>query len=265
MNVITHRLALKTLPWVAALSAGAALAAPHTFQVTREAPGVQQANVASLCASLGPGTCTIGVENFDSRSSGSFTTDFGITSGYTVTGTYSDAVIMSHDVWGGAGGAGNYAVTFVTGGFAVDLATTNPDGINYFGYWLSALDRGNQVQFYSNGELVFSFAPTDVDATIGGSCPGNSAYCGNPNAGGNPSQPYVFLNFFDKTGTFDRIVFSENPQIGGYESDNHTVGYVTGGSGTPVNGVPVPGTLLLSGMGLVGLGLFGSKRRATRS
>ncbi len=255
---------LKALSLAAALSAGAAAAAPHTFLVTREDPGVQDANLTSLCAALGSGaTCTVGVERFDGRSSGSFQSDFGIGSGaYWIRGDYTNVTVYSHDVYGGAGGTADYAVTFATGGYAVDLTTSNPAGINYFGFWLSALDRGNQVHFYSGGELVFSFTPADVDAIIGGTCPGN-AYCGNPNGGGNTAEPYVFLNFFDQTGTFDRIVFSEAPQVGGYESDNHTVGYVTGGSGTPVD-LPVPGTLLLGSLGLVGLGLA-SRRRAVRA
>ncbi|MGD9943799.1 MAG: PEP-CTERM sorting domain-containing protein [Burkholderiaceae bacterium] len=245
----------------AALFAGAAVAAPHTFQITREAAGVQQADAASLCAALGPGSCTIGVETFDSRSSGSFGTDFGITSGYTITGQYSDVTVDGAGIFGGAAGTGRYASTFSSSGYSLDLTTTNPDGINYFGFWLSALDRGNQLAFYSGGELVFSFAPTDVDAIVGGQCPGN-AYCDNPNGGlgSNGHESYVFLNFFDKTGTFDRIVFFESPQVGGYESDNHTVGYVTGDSGTPVD-VPLPGTLVLAGIGLAALTLAGLHRR----
>ena len=137
-----------------ALSAGAAHAVPHAFTVTREAPGVQHANSGDLCAALGVGDCTLGVETFDSRRNGSFTTDFGITSGYTISGRYSNVSIYTPDVYGGADGLGRYAVTFSSNGYALDLATTNPAGINYFGFWLSALDRGNFLQFYSAPRAV---------------------------------------------------------------------------------------------------------------
>lgn len=267
---VPARILKQALPLAALLSAGAALAAPH-FQVTYEAAGVQSANQAALCSSLGgtpDGSCVIGVETFDGRgtsASATFDTDFGIASPpatYPITGTYTGVQINSYDQYGGAGGAGNYAVTFATGGYTLDLGTDNPNGINYFGFWLSALDRGNQLEFYSSGTLVYTFVPDDVIALVG-DCP-NAAnpYCSNPNSGQNGDEPYVFLNFFYRDGgTFDRIVFSENPEVGGYESDNHTVGYVTGSSGTPVE-VPLPGTLLLGGIGMLGLGAVSRRRKA---
>jgi hypothetical protein len=58
---------------------------------------------------------------------------------------------------------------------------------------------------------------------------GQPAYFGNPNPafqGQNSGQPHAFINFYDTTGTFDEVDFTQN-MIGGYESDNHTVGFFT--------------------------------------
>jgi hypothetical protein len=81
----------------------------------------------------------------------------------------------------------------------------------------------------------------------------------------------VFVNFFDTTGTFSKIVFSEVDSGGGYESDNQTVGhYVTMGEGTIVPLVysaaaPEPATWAMMLLGFAGLGYAGlRKRRAPR-
>ncbi len=238
-----------------ALAGFAASARADIFHVTFEAPGVQNANTAGLCAALGSGTCVVGTETFDSRASGStFTTDYG--TGGVISGTYTSVQINGADQYGGAGGTGSYPVAFGGTPYNVDLTTTLVSGINYFGFWLSALDDGNQVSFYRNGVDVFDFTPADLIAALG-ACPG-SAYCGNPNSPYhvNGSQLYVFVNFFDTDGTFDSIHFREDPAVGGYELDNHTVGYVTAETGTAV---PEPASLALFGAGL--LGLLGARRR----
>ncbi|MBV8095755.1 MAG: hypothetical protein JO110_21510 [Acetobacteraceae bacterium] len=219
------------------------------FLVTVEPPGTQTANVASICPG---GNCQIGTETFDSRSPGagqSFTTDFG-THG-VITGTYNNVQINPADVFGGAGGAGNYAVAYSGSPYSLDLTTTLPTGINYFGYWLSALDPGNSVTFYNGGTEVYSFTPADF-INLTGPCP--NPYCGNPNPpGGNSDQPYAFLNFFDNGGTFDRIIFSQNLSGAGYESDNHTVGFAIATSGTAINGVSEPGSAALMGAAVLSL------------
>ena len=47
-------------------------------------------------------------------------------------------------------GIGNYIVAFGSTPYTLSLAADpimDPQGINYFGYWLSALDDGNKVAF----------------------------------------------------------------------------------------------------------------------
>lgn len=209
-----------------------------------------------------------GVETFDATSTGygkTLTTDFG-TNG-KITGKYTNLQVNGADQYGGAGGTGNYSVSFGSDGYTLDLTSTIPGGVNYFGYWLSALDRGNQVSFFSKGKLLFTFAPQDVIDEVNRHADRDNYY-GNPNAafqGQNFGEPYIFLNFFNDRGTFDQVHFAEIPASGGYESDNHTVGhFLTKGTGTsvPLNNstigaVPEPATwaLMLTGFGMVGAGM----------
>lgn len=254
-----------------ATASSAARAAP--FNVTFEAPGVQSANQASLCAALGPGTCTIGVETFNARSTvagQTFSTDYG--TGGAITGTYSNVEVAPGSIYGGAVDSSNpardsnYAVAYASSGYQVSLATTLPAGINYFGFWLSALDQGNTVTFYNGATQVYQFTPTDLIDMVGACPDASNAYCGNPTQafqGQVSDQPFVFVNFLDQVGSFDRIAFAENPATGGYESDNHTVGYVTGNSGIAVTPVPEPASLTLLAVGFAGLALLRRHGRGT--
>jgi hypothetical protein len=250
------------LAFAALLSTTAANAVmPITVSLESEKPGIQAST---------SGFNFVGVEKFDSQKTGtgqSFETDFG--SSGIFTGKYTGVQILKQDKYGAAGGKGNYAVTFSNKGYSLDLATKLDTGVTYFGFWLSALDRGNNVTFFNKDKQLFTFSASDAKTFIDGLKARDQYYC-NPNEafkGQNCGEPYAFLNFYAAKGTsFDRIVFAENPEKGGYESDNHTVGQWNKKSGTiiPATGtVPEPQTwaLLIAGFSMVGTSL----RRRSRS
>lgn len=236
-------------------TAGAASAAiPFYVSLESEAPGIQTST---------SGFDFVGVETFNGRATGTgqnFTTDF--VSGGVFSGTYTNAQINNVDQFGGADGSGEYAVTFTNPGFTLDLTTTRPGGVTYFGFWLSALDGNNSVTFSQGGVELFTFSATNARDFING-LPNAGSYYGNPNpgfAGQNASEPYAFLNFYAAGGArFDKVAFNQLGG-GGYESDNHTVGVWNRMSGTIIpiaGGVPEPQTwaLLIAGFSMVGFSL----------
>ena len=247
---------------LAGIASAASAVVPFEVRYESEAPGIQ---LTTATFNYG------GVETFTSLNTGTgqtYDSNFSTSgAGTTVSGHYTDLQVNNADQYGGADGIGKYAVTFTTAGYGVDLSTDATNGINYFGYWLSALDSGNQVSFYHAGTKLFTFSPSDVINAVNATATRDQYYT-NPNANfaGQNNQPYIFLNFFAPQGiTFDRVEFSENPLGGGYESDNHTVGnFLTKGTGTKVplfdSVVPEPATwaMMIAGFGFVGVA---SRRR----
>ncbi len=216
---------------------------------------------------LGPGVQTPAATSFYENFNGSFngTTNFN---GSSITGTYTGGYVVANaDQYGGAGGNGMYIDT--SGGLAsYTLTLSNP--VNYFGMWFSALDQGNQLTFYNNSTLVFTFTPSAY-AQLVGVCPTNAPepnYCGNPNPAFNnqdPGEQYAYLNFFDSNGTFNKVVFTENPAVGNFESDNHAVDNLTlAPGGTSLTPVPEPSTLILGLTGLAGFAGTCRQRLAAR-
>ena len=248
------RKGIQFLAAVAALSvsAGANAALPAGFNVTIEAPGVQQNTSATFDA--------YGVETFNNLTPGNYTSYATTFGGSPITGTYSSLKVLAADQYGGAGGTGDYAVAglgYGNNSYTLTLGGNDGQPINYFGFWLSALDAGNVLEFYDHGTLLGTFTPTDVKALVGT----GGAYYGNPNTGQNRSEPYVFVNFYKQVGGFDKIVFRQTNPGAGYESDNHTVGWWTQQGGNPVPGVPEPATwaMLIAGFGMIGAA---SRRRS---
>lgn len=228
-----------------------------SFVVTYAPAGVQAPNTTTLCGS--DSTCWIGEQTFPNSSvpaPGNFPTliSTGDASG-RIAGTYSGSITISNNhEWGGAGGTGYYP-TVSNGSYTLTLTTSGGlPGVNYFGLWFSALDNANELQFYENGTLLYSFTPT-LFASLVGACPNTkNAFCGNPNNGENTGQQYAFLNFYDTNGYFNKIVFSETSSAG-FESDNHTVGYMNpvDPTGTIIGATPEPASIVLMLTGLLAL------------
>ena len=248
-----------------------ATAATFAVSFEGEAAGVQNTTATFS---------TEGVETFNKLPTQTYpqsiTTDFGTSgTGSTINGTYAAGSskgiqINSADQYGGAGGNSNYIVAFENTPYSLTLTSDISGGVNYFGFWLSALDAGNFVTFYgAGGQKLFTFNPQDVINAVKSSA-NPSLYYGNPNSafqGQDGGEPFIFVNFFDTTGSFSKISFSEINNGGGYESDNHTVGhYETMGQGTvitltnSVSGVPEPSTWAMLLLGFGGLGLAGYRR-----
>lgn len=230
---------LQSLAALAAIATLSATAANATVTVTYGAPGAQ---TTALPLSVS------GVETFDNRSSGGFTSDFG--TGGVITGTYSNVDVLNADQYGGAGGTGKYAMSWSS--YQLDLATTLASGVNYLGFWLSAVDAGNGVQLYSGGNQIFALTGNDVTNALAD----DWHYKGNPTAnfnGQDYGEKFVFVNLAS-TQAFDKVVFTASG--GGMETDNHTVGFLRPGA------VPEPATWALMIVGFMGTGaMLRAKRR----
>jgi hypothetical protein len=249
----------------------AAICFADQFSVTYEDPGEQTVvgpgNDGSFC--VGATICTAGEETFDTwNGSKPLTTDFG--TGGLITGTYTgDIVKTAQNQYGGAGGTGYFADVSGHNSYTLSLTTNgsvDAPGVNYFGLWFSALDAGNLMQFYDKGVLLYSFTPAKFISLVG-ACP-EGDFCGNPNSnhlGQDANEQFAFLNFYDTTGYFDEIVFTETTTAG-FESDNHTVAYMNPAgpnSGTFLqDNAPEPGSvfLMLGGVAILLAGKHGLKR-----
>lgn len=200
--------------------------------MTVEGPGVQTSSATNTT-----------LVDFNSANPGyHFTQNFDLTPTSSVS-YVGNQFVREASEYGGAGGTGR-SLSIQTGN---SVTATLQDAQAYFGFWLSAGDVANSIEFFNNGVSVGAFDEATIEALLG------PAYFGNPNAafqGQNPSQPYVFVNFYSETAAdmFDSIVFTNAPGASEFESDNHTF------STTLQSPVPEPSAFVLAALGIVGLG-----------
>ena len=216
-----------------------------------EAVGVQASTVADVVT-----------ETFDSYPPGTYTNINGVMSAVGAF-TSPGIAIRAADLYGGAGGKGNYfAIGSQSGTTTASLALNGAQG--YFGFWWSAADRNNSIDLYSAGQKIGSFAAATVLAAL------SPAYNGNPNGTGDPGEKFAYLNITGTNGTtIDRVVFNNASLASGFEADNFSVrSGPTSISGTIINGgiagVPEPSSLALASIsGLMGCGAWFRNRRRT--
>lgn len=250
-TTMAARLAAGTLLVCAAGAAQRAQA--DVFNITGEAPGVQN-STASFA--------TFGVETFNSYTASgpdglggllpqNLTSNFG--GGVSgLSASIDNITLLPPDIYGGAGGTGLYASDA-----AGSITVTLNQPVTYFGLWVSAMNDGNVISIYNGDTLLTSFDTAGMAALIGS----DPAYFGNPNIpgpGNDPSEPFAFVNFFDETGSFDKIVIGSD---GTFESDNYTVGTFTAESGTSV--IPEPASIALLGAGFASFGMLRRRRKST--
>jgi hypothetical protein len=215
-----------------AVIATAAYESAGVQQTTRQVAGKEIATFDSMSGWVGSGNI------FTGPISGTITNG-----GFNVGGA---------NVYGGAGGTGNFATVYNTTTIKLSQA------VNYAGLWASAIDgdfsntQGNTVALYSGDTLLGSFALMPLLRNV------SSNYYGNPNAnfsGMDSGEPYAFFNF-DSTTKFDRVDIVQNGG-GGFELDNITIGNI--------GAVPEPASwaLMILGFGTIGALLRSSRRKST--
>ncbi len=271
---------MKSLLTKLTISAGVVLSAATvshpamaaSFEVTLEAPGVQQSTLSTNPNAYG--AKNVVVDNFNSDQTGYNTTSLAF-AGNSQIGSYNQGVIAAASQYGGAGGTGNY-LTVQPGLFGTSsdiqkstttLTLNTPQ--RYFGLDWSAGDKYNELDFYSGTQLLEKFTTADVIDFIGKQSNAKDYYS-NPNQqfqGQDSSEPFAFLNFFadpnNTSVTFDKIQFINNSSSTGFESDNHTVAsdYVTI-SGKNIS-VPEP-SAALGVLMIAGFGIFSQRRRISQ-
>ncbi len=223
---------------------------------TVEAPGVQTTTAAN--------TTTIDFNQLPTGYSNSLTVN--VTS--TLTATYSgNFSINAPGQYGGAvdpstGKDSNYFA--VTSG---DVTMTLSNAQAYFGLWISAADKFNQIAFYNGSTEVAALTGTGAFLS---SLP--STYNGNPTAdfkGQDSSEKFVFVNFYAQTAQdeFNKIVLTNTPGSGTiFESDNHTFSTTlqaptSGGTNLQApSSVPEPSSFALLGLGGLGMAIRSLRR-----
>ena len=223
---------------------------------------VQNPNFTTTCGTAT--SCFYGTETFSNWAGGNFTSTFKTgTSNFSATDYINGAYTAggnanwtkaAADQYGGSAGTTPYPELFgkstIADAYTIILThSASIPGVNYFGIWLTALDAKNNIQFYNNGQLIYTFGSTDLQAALG-ACSISNLYCSNPTIpfkGQNPSEIYAYVNFFDTVGYFDQVVlYTANGP--GFESSNHTVAYINPvvANGTTFNAPDRPPTTAVS-------------------
>jgi hypothetical protein len=191
---------------IVVLAFGAANSALGSVIVTyTENPGIENSSLS-------------GVQVFDFNS---LSTGVSTNVGWSGVGTFNQLYIKNADQYGGATDATHpngtrYSVQGAGTSVSTSSLKLNQDS-GYFGFWWSAGDRSNVLDFYNDGQLVAEFTTASLLGSL------DSSYKGNPrNRNLDAGEPFAFINFYGDVNThWDQIVF-RNSTSSGFESDNYT-------------------------------------------
>ena len=156
----------------------------------------------SESTSLTSSTLTqVDLDNFPSGVQGDVQTDIGLMTGTTY--------VAPVNIFGGAGGTGNYLG-------AADTTFTFPRLHCYLGFWWSAGNSANYVEFIdASDSVIATFSASDLVRDLG-ACPND--YCGHPELGfANGNELYAFVNIRIPAGFMKVRLFGT-----GFELDNIT-------------------------------------------
>lgn len=139
-------------------------------------------------------------------------------SGNWAVGAYTATTgsLTNANQFGGANGAGQF-LSVLGGPITVTLSA----GRQYLGFWWSAGDSNNRIEFYDQSDnLLLAFTTADLTTflsgaggvtALDGSVYAKSSYFGNPNAafsGQNGTEPYAYvhLRLTGTTTTIQKVV-----------------------------------------------------------
>ena len=219
--------------------AGMPAVAADVVSVRLWPPGVMEARVGQPMAGV------MQTEGFDALVNGSrapFTSALG---GGGISGTYSGDFTLA------AAGAGNsitstHPQSHYTLTFHHDRSVP---GVNFFGLDVDGLDAGNTLTFFRNLTPVAAFAGADLLSLFGPCGAGTS--CGDSAIGRKPEETYGNMGFTDQTGLFDHVELAQTTAGALFDTDNHTMAYVTTSAGSI--DVPAPSSTALLAVVLFGL------------
>jgi hypothetical protein len=162
------------------------------------------------------------------------------------------------DQFGGAGGTGNYLALSSGNQLTITLIGDR----KYVGFWWSAGNAGNTIEFYDDtNTLLAQFTTNSLTTLLGGggnitATNGNpyakADYFGNPNppAGRNTAQPYGYINLLLQGASVNfRTIIVRHSGGGGFELDNLAVTDTATVPGTWVDVGTVPVTLPVGAIG----------------